>query len=169
MISPSAKNKRLSRFPKIVVMIATAMVLSVVPMPESISLIRPDFVALILIYLCWYHTDDVGVFTGFTVGLLVDALTFGILGQHALAKVIVAYCAIRIRESARGATQTFQALIVLILLLMQSAAISVIGLFTNEGGGSLVLWITPLGGAVTWLVIALAGRLHHSIRNVPIK
>ena len=148
---------------------ALAMVLLIVPVPEFVLLFRPDFVALLLIYLCWYDSENTGVFTAFVVGLLVDALTFGFLGLHALAKVIVAYCAIRLKRFASGSSTIKSTLLVLLILLCQSIVISVVSLYTENGTISLALWVSPIVGAVLWLIIAFVSTTVKPIRNVPIK
>ncbi|MYD78950.1 MAG: rod shape-determining protein MreD [Gammaproteobacteria bacterium] len=148
---------------------ALAMVLLIVPVPESVLLFRPDFVALLLIYLCWHDSKKTGVFTAFVVGLLVDALTFGFLGLHALAKVVVAYCAIRLNRFASGSSPLISALLVLSILLCQSIVIGLVSLYTENGTVSLALWVSPIVGAVLWLIIAFVSTTVKPIRNVPIK
>ena len=145
------------------------MVLLIVPVPEFVLFFRPDFVALLLIYLCWYDSEKTGVFTAFVVGLLVDALTFGFLGLHALAKVVVAYCAIRLNRIASGSSILISALIVLSILLCQSIVISLVSLYTENGTVSLALWISPIVGALLWLIIAFVTTTVKPIRNVSIK
>ncbi len=145
------------------------MVLLIVPVPESVLLFRPDFVALLLIYLCWHDSKKTGVFTAFVVGLLVDALTFGFLGLHALAKVVVAYCAIRLNRFASGSSPLISALLVLSILLCQSIVIGLVSLYTENGTVSLALWVSPIVGAVLWLIIAFVSTTVKPIRNVPIK
>jgi len=145
------------------------MVLLIVPVPEFVLLFRPDFVALLLIYLCWYDSENIGVFTAFVVGILVDTLTFGFLGLHALAKVIVVYCAIRLKRFASGSSTLNSALLVLLILLCQSIVISLVSLYTENGTVSLTLWVSPIIGAVLWLIIAFVSTTVKPIRNVPIK
>ncbi len=145
------------------------MVLLIVPVPEFVLLFRPDFVALLLIYLCWHDSEKTGVFTAFVVGLLVDALTFGFLGLHALAKVVVAYCAIRLNRFASGSSALISALVVLSILLCQSIVISLVSQYTENGTVGLALWISPIVGALLWLIIASVNTTVKPIRNVPIK
>ena len=134
-----------------------AMVLMVIPLPTVLAFIRPDFLALLLIYFGWYRSDEIGVFSAFAVGLLFDAMTFGVLGQHALAKVILVYSATRLIPFVSKTSLRNQALIVLALLCSQSVIISLVRLYTKDSGGTLILWLSPLSGALIWFIIALIG------------
>ncbi len=147
-------------------MFALAMILMVVQLPDHLLLYRPDFVAIVLIYLCWYHPDSIGVLTAFIAGLLFDVLTFGVLGQHALAKVIVAYCCIRFSPRLKNAPLVGQTVFVLALLFVNSIVIMLVRLYTNEGGGVLVLWLAPLVGAILWYIFSIVKQILSSVRNV---
>ena len=152
-----------------VVAFALAMALMVVPAPEFLLVYRPDFVALVLIYYCWHHSDFVGVITAFFVGLLVDVLTFGIMGQHALAKVIVAYCCIRFTQSMSQSSPLIQTISVLALLAVHSAVIYLVRLYTNEGSANLALWLSMVTGATLWFLIESVKQFIRPIRNVTAK
>ena len=153
-----AINRRtFARIPGYFAAFAVAMVLMVISLPESVLVFRPDFVALLLIYLCWYHSENIGIFTAFVVGLLVDVLTFGVLGQHALAKVVVAYLAIRFKPGSSRTKAHLQAFAVFALLCAHALVISLTMLYANDGSSSLALWIVPLSSAMLWFVFALVG------------
>ena len=68
-----------------------AIFFAVVPMPMEVSWLRPQFVALIFIYWCLTFPHVVGVLSAWIVGLSQDIVTGSVLGQHALALVVVAY------------------------------------------------------------------------------
>jgi rod shape-determining protein MreD len=68
-----------------------ALALAVVPLPASIQPFRPDWAALLLIYWSLASPKRFGLLTAFWVGLALDALTGALLGQHALALLIVVY------------------------------------------------------------------------------
>lgn len=76
------------------VMIVTFLVaawLEVLPLPEMLQNLRPEWLALVLLYWVIALPHRVGVFWGFGVGLFQDALTGVVLGQHALAYALIAY------------------------------------------------------------------------------
>ena len=60
-----------------------ALLLTVIPLPEGLRFLRPDWVGLVLIYWCMALPHRVGVASGWFMGLMVDLLTGTLLGQHA--------------------------------------------------------------------------------------
>lgn len=153
----ATKRGTVARIPGYAVAVAAAMVLTVVPLPETVTVFRPDFISLLLIFLCWYHNENVGIFTAFAVGLLVDVLTFGVLGQHALAKTVIAYLAIRLKPDSSRENARHQAFLVLVLLCVQALVISLTMLYANDGSSPLALWIVPFSSAALWFALAFAG------------
>ena len=53
--------------------------------------LRPDFLALVLLYWCIQQPRYVGVGTAWVVGLLMDVGDATVFGQHALAYAVLAY------------------------------------------------------------------------------
>jgi rod shape-determining protein MreD len=82
---------RASGTPVILITFLAAAFLEVVPLPEVLDALRPEWMALTLIYWVIALPHRIGVFWGFFAGLFQDALTGVLLGQHALAYVLVAY------------------------------------------------------------------------------
>ncbi len=131
------------------------MVLSVVALPESVSKFRPDFVALVLIFWCLYYPSRVGLLVAFAVGLLADAMYFGILGQHAFAKLVIAYVILRFVSDSNPKNRALQqSVIVLLLLLLNVLILTVISRLVHGHYGSHMVWLTPLVGAVMWYLFA---------------
>lgn len=75
----------------VVLSFALALLLSIVPLPESWAWFRPEFVALLVIYWVMAMPEQLGVGLAFTVGLTQDVVESAILGQHALALLALAY------------------------------------------------------------------------------
>lgn len=71
--------------------IFVGLVLSAWPLPDAVRPFWPAWTALILIYwtLALPHRVNVGTF--WVVGLLIDVLKGGLLGEHALALAALAY------------------------------------------------------------------------------
>ena len=72
-----------------------ALALSVVPLPEAVAAFRPDWVSLILIYWALVTPERFGLVTALWMGLAVDTLSSALLGQHALAMLVVVYFSLR--------------------------------------------------------------------------
>ena len=68
-----------------------AGLLEVVPLPEDLNWLRPDWLLLVLMYWVLALPHRVGVLWGFVVGLYHDVLVGTTLGQWALAYSLGAY------------------------------------------------------------------------------
>jgi len=86
MLTISANNRWL-----IVLSIFIALLLSVLPVPEELRWLRPQFVAIVFIYWCLTLPHVIGIIVAWCVGISVDIVNHCVLGQHALALVVVAY------------------------------------------------------------------------------
>jgi len=75
--------------------LVAALALSVVPLPAAAAPFRPDWAPLVLVYWALLTPGHFGLFLAFGIGLAVDTLSGALLGQHALALVIVVYLALR--------------------------------------------------------------------------
>ena len=78
----------------IILSIVVALLLSVMPMPEPVSLARPMWLALVL--SCWVMAlpHRVGLLTAWLAGLLSDVLFGQLFGQNALVMTLVVACSL---------------------------------------------------------------------------
>ncbi len=114
-----------------------ALLLAIVPGPEWAEPFRPEWVGLVLIYWCIATPQRVGVGMGWLVGLILDVLYGSLLGQHALAKAVIAYLAVRFHPQLRMFPPWQQAVSVMVLVAINHL---------------LVLWARELAEQtpVTW-------------------
>lgn len=95
-----------------------ALALTILPLPYWLGMIRPEWVALVLIYWCMALPGRVGVGYAWTVGLLLDVLRAALLGQHALSFAIVAYITLQLHQRIRVFPLWQQAICVFLLILL---------------------------------------------------
>ncbi len=93
-----------------------AMILAIVPLPAAVRLLRPDWVALVLVYWCMAVPERIGVGSGWILGLFLDALYGSLLGEQALAKAVLAFLALRFTLRLRVFPRWQQALAVGVLV-----------------------------------------------------
>lgn len=75
----------------IVLSVLAALFLNGLPW-EGIGLIlRPDFVALVMLYWCTHKPVRVGIGLSWMVGIFADVLDASLFGQHALAYTLLAF------------------------------------------------------------------------------
>ena len=97
-----------------------AFILSMVPLPHILQLVRPEFVLIVLIYWCIALPNRVGVGIGWIVGLVFDVSSDALLGQHALTFALIAFLAIKLHQRIRVFPVWQQALTVLVLMMFQA-------------------------------------------------
>lgn len=78
-----------------------AVMLTLMPLPTWAELLRPEWVAMTLIYWTMALPRHVGVGVGWTIGLLMDVLRGALLGQNALGFALVAFFASRFHQRVR--------------------------------------------------------------------
>ncbi|MCB5160576.1 rod shape-determining protein MreD [Marinomonas algarum] len=72
-----------------------ALMLEAMPFPEGFVWYRPEWALLVVLYWVIALPFRVGVGSAWLSGLMVDLLQGGIIGQHSLTYVIIAYvCAV---------------------------------------------------------------------------
>lgn len=129
---------------------AVALLLNTLPMPSWAETIRPDWVALTLIYWCIALPHRISVGTGWTLGLLLDLLYGSLLGQHALAKSVVAFIAVRLHPQLRMFPRWQQAVSVLVLLVIDLLVVAWIRGAIGKGPGTVAYWVPGAFGALIW-------------------
>ena len=94
-------NMRSDRYSTIVITLAVAMVLTLLPLPPLLEPMRPYWVALVIIYWGLEAQGQITLGLGFTAGIVLDLLTASLLGLHALSLVILVYLVTRFRARLR--------------------------------------------------------------------
>jgi rod shape-determining protein MreD len=145
--------------------LALMLALAVVPLPDGVSHFRPEWVAVVLLYWSLMAPHRFSLMTAFWMGIALDMLTGALLGQHALALLVVVYLAERFHLRLRVFPLSQLAFTVLLLL-----GIYEFFLFWIDGmAGRMVPYIErlapPLTGTLVWLAMyALLDRRHGEAR-----
>ncbi|NQX87910.1 MAG: rod shape-determining protein MreD [Halioglobus sp.] len=100
----------------ILVTFLVAAVLTVIPLPTWLQWARPEWTTLTLIYWCMALPHRIGIATGLLAGLGVDILEGAVLGQNALALVVVALLSLLLYQRLRVYSLAQQAGVVFILV-----------------------------------------------------
>ena len=143
-------NTRRDRRLVVLITVAIAAVLTLIPLPDYLEFLRPYWVALVLIY---WGLETQGLVTlgfAFTIGLALDLLTGSLLGQHALGLVIITYLVTRFRFRLRFFPPWQQALSVLALLANDRVILLWIVSLRGEPLPSPLYWVAPLIGTAVW-------------------
>ncbi|MBI1174244.1 MAG: rod shape-determining protein MreD [Sideroxydans sp.] len=68
-----------------------ALLLDWLPWSGMWLVLRPDFVALVLLYWCTHKPHRVGIGIAWMMGILADVADASLFGQHALAYAVLAF------------------------------------------------------------------------------
>jgi rod shape-determining protein MreD len=140
----------------IVVTLALALVANLLPLSGVALALRPDFVALVLLYWCIQEPRYVGVGIAWGVGLVMDVGDATLFGQHALAYAFLAYAAEYFRRRVLRFPLWQQAAQVAVLLGLGAGLVLLVRFI---GGASVPRWtyaVPPLVGALLWPAVTLA-------------
>ena len=126
-----------------------AFVLAIMPMPRLVDYIRPDWVAMTLIFWILVSPGKAGIFLGFSMGLLMDVTHGHTLGQNALALSLLSYVCILLQSRMRLYHVLQQASLVFVLVgLFLLTRYWVESILVGQGHGAL-LW-PSVGSALMW-------------------
>jgi len=75
----------------IVLSILVALFLNGLPWEGIWLMLRPDFVAVVMLYWCMHKPQRVGVGLSWAAGILADVADASLFGQHALAYTLLAF------------------------------------------------------------------------------
>ena len=140
----------------LVVALAVAFLLTLLPMPELLEPLRPYWVALVLIYWAMEVADPLPLGAAFLVGLLLDLLTASLMGLHALSLLIMVYLVRRFRARIRFFPPWQQAVAVLALLVNDRIILLWTLLLLGEPLPTWRYWLAPLVGMALWPWVFLA-------------
>ena len=100
----------------IIVSLLIAALLEVVPLPEALNWVRPEWMLLVLVYWVLALPRRIGVLWGFGVGLYHDVLVGTTLGQWGLAFALGAYVMLAAYKRMRVFTSIQQCAVVFLLV-----------------------------------------------------
>jgi rod shape-determining protein MreD len=149
------------------VSLALMLALAVVPLPETIAPFRPDWVAVILLYWSLVAPRRFSLMTAFWMGIVLDTLSGSLLGQHALALLLVVYIAERFHLQLRVFPASQLAIVVLVLLGLYEFILFWIDGVAGRTVPVIERWAPPLAGTIAWLIMLVffdSGRRQASAR-----
>ncbi|MGA0843001.1 MAG: rod shape-determining protein MreD [Arenicellales bacterium] len=130
--------------------IFVALVLIVLPMQDLVRGFMPDWVSLVLIYWAMAMPGRMGIPIGWFAGLLVDILTMGIPGAHALSKAVIVYATASLATRVRAFPLWQQSVVVMLLVGLEVLLLSLTGLLVGEKVAGLHLWTAVVVGGLVW-------------------
>lgn len=134
----------------IVLTLVAALLLNLVALPGSLQLLRPDFIALTLIYWVVYHPRRVGFLPAWLLGLAMDVADGSLFGQHALAYAVMMYLAILLHRRIVMFGMRHQVLHVLAILAAAQAVMLLVRIMDGAGFPGPLYFAPSILGALLW-------------------
>lgn len=140
----------LSGFIIITTSIVFALLLSIIPFPQWLTLLLPQWLVLVVIYWVLELPHRVNLGIAWILGLILDGLYGSLLGEHALALTVVAYLVDRFHRQIRMFPMLQQAAWVFVLVFIYQTILiwiqGILGLLPNI----YLFWLSALTSMLFW-------------------
>lgn len=151
----------------ILITLIVALLLNFLPWSGWALLLRPDFVALIILYWCIEEPRKLGFFAAWCLGLLMDVSEGSLLGQHALAYSILAYVGIALHRRVQRFSMTPQVMHVIPLLLFTDLLTLLVRMLANAEFPGYAYFLGSFAGGALWPVLSHLLKLPQHPRPDP--
>lgn len=128
----------------------TALMLNLLPWSGIALLLRPDFLAVTLLYWSIREPRRMGIGAAWAMGMMVDVADGVLFGQNALAYALAVFLAIVLHRRIMMFTPWQQTFYVLLLLLLLQAMTLTIRLFTGVEFVGMGYFAASVTGALLW-------------------
>lgn len=130
-----------------------ALVLAIVPLPHWALWVRPEWVALVLLYWCMALPHRVGILAGVGAGIIQDVLEGTAMGQHGLSLLAVALVASLLYKRLRVFSLWQQSAMVFLIVGMHQIIDQWVQNLQGIGDGSPLFLLPALSSALLWPVV----------------
>ena len=142
-------NKRLNNLVFVWSIMLLTTMMTIIPLPDFFHGIRIEWVSLAIIFFSMMNVSLMGVITAWTIGLLLDLLQGGLLGENALILSVISYLSYRFRFQVR---------------VYPDWQLMIVTLFFLSFGNLISLWIRGFSGRMLfvteeWLSIFIAALI----------
>jgi len=130
-----------------------ATVLALTPLPVWLLWVRPEWLALVLVYWTIALPHRVGIYTGLVLGLLLDVLEGAVMGQNAFSLVIVATLAQILYQRMRVTNLWQQAAMIFLLVGINQLICQWIQNLQGVAAQTPLFLLPALTSALMWPVV----------------
>src|SRR5262245_19242516 len=133
--------------------LVATLALAAVPLPDSVAALRPDWVAVVLLYWSLMAPRQFSLLTAFWMGIALDTLSGALLGQNALALLVVVYLAEKFYLRLRVFPVSQLAITVFLLLGLYEFILFWIDGMAGRTVPLVERWVPPLTGTLVWVAL----------------
>ncbi|AJQ97295.1 rod shape-determining protein MreD [Gynuella sunshinyii] len=151
----SSENPKPQNLLIIVLTVVIAFILDIVPIPDTIAFLRPEWTYLVTLYWVLALPYRVGIFTAWVVGLILDLLEANLLGLQAFTLSLSAYLISLLHQRMRLYPLYQQAMVIFLIVGLHLSLLHWIkGQLSVVSSGYSFL-IPSVSSAVIWPFVAL--------------
>src|SRR3990172_11267582 len=143
----------------IVFTLIAALIVNLLPWPGWLLAIKPDFVALAVLYWCIQQPRKIGFAAAWLLGLTMDIADGSLFGQHALAYSVLAFAGIVLHRRVLMFTMKDQILHVIPLLLANDIIVLVIRKLAGDDFPGPGYFVGSLFAGALWPVMCSLFKL----------
>ena len=136
-----------------------ALLINLLPWSGWWLLVKPDFVALVVLYWCIQQPRKVGFASAWLLGIVMDVAEGSLLGQHALAYSVLAFGGIVLHRRVLMFTMRDQILHVLVLVLLNDVMVLAVRMLAGAGFPGFTYFIGSLVAAALWPALSTLFKL----------
>lgn len=133
-----------------------ALVLTVVPLPPALGVVRPAWVLLVVAYWNTTLPRQVGITVAWASGLFMDVLLVTVLGEHALALTLVSFCVLKLNGLLRTFPLWQQSLALLPVFILYEFVLFWIDGATGRSVDPLWRWAPVISTTLFWPAVSSA-------------
>ncbi|MCP3689812.1 MAG: rod shape-determining protein MreD [Gammaproteobacteria bacterium] len=138
------------RYLVIYLSLVACLILMILPVPDWVQAYRPNWVALVLIYWSMALPNRVGLWFAFFAGLLVDTLHGTLLGQNALALVVIMFINLNLYQRIRVFSLPQQMIYIFGLLIISHGIVAWVEGLVGRPTAMSTFFAAPLVGMLIW-------------------
>jgi len=147
--------------------LGAALLLNLLPWSGPALWVKPDFVALVVLYWCIEEPRKIGFLAAWSLGLLMDIADGSLFGQHALAYSILAFAGIALHRRVQRFSLAPQILHVIPLLLFTDFVVLLVRALAGADFPGYAYFIGSFTGAALWPVLYYLLKLPQRPRPDP--
>jgi len=158
-----SRDRSSRRLPVIITFIVGLM-LTVMPLADSVEPFRPDWLALVVIFWAMQLPRTWSVGSAWFIGIVLDVSYGTLLGQHALALCVIAFATVRFHLLMRVFPLSQLAATIFALLALYQFILFWVNGVAGVSAPTIAYWAPVITGTLIWpfLFIFLSGVRYRS-------
>ncbi len=158
-----SRDRSSQRLPVIITLVVGLM-LTIMPLPDSIQAFRPDWLALLMIFWAMQLPRTWSVGSAWIVGIVLDVSYGTLLGQHALALCFIVFVTVRFHLLMRVFPLSQLSATVFALLAMYQFLLFWINGVAGVTAPAIAYWAPVITGTLIWpfLFMFLSGMRYRA-------